>query len=108
MLSGWRVPPRFFVFSQAGWIGEGLIVMQDTSSAILDPGCLAGGSLRVTVTPKGIRSIELFEAESRRLERDRPGEGGAAGAVRKQACAEMGRYCSEEEVVLQTHLDVAS
>jgi len=108
MLSGWRVPPRFFVFSQAGWIGEGLIVMQDTSSAILDPGCLAGGSLRVTVTPKGIRSIELFEAESRRLERDRPGDGGAAGAVLKQACAELGRYFSGEEVVFQTPLDLAS
>jgi len=108
MLSRRRVPPRFFVFSPAVWIEEVFIAMQDTESSILNPGCLAGGSLRVTATPKGIRRIELFEAESRRLGRDPQGTGGAAGEILKQACAELGRYFSGEEVVFQTPIDLES
>lgn len=82
--------------------------MPDTASSILAPGCLAGGSLRVTVTSKGIRRIELFETQSRRLERDPQGAGGDAGELLKQACAELGRYFSGEEVVFRTPLDLES
>ena len=82
--------------------------MQDTGSAILNPDCLAGGSLRVTATSKGIRSIELFEAGSLLPGRDRQVEGGAAGEILEQACAELEHYFSGQEVVFRAPLDLES
>ena len=82
--------------------------MQDLESAILKPGCLAGGGLRVTVSSKGIRRVELFEVAPGPASRALRGAVDPAGKILEQACGELRSYFSGEKISFRTSLDIDS
>ncbi len=84
---------------------EDFISMQDLASVILRPGCLAGGELKVTASPKGVRRVELFETAPtspggppRRTEN-------SACEILERACSELDRYFSGEKITFRSPLD---
>lgn len=79
--------------------------MQEFASAILRPDCLAGGELRVTASPKGVRRVELFETGPTPPGRPPRRTENSAGEILDRACAELDRYFSGEKITFRSPLD---
>lgn len=82
--------------------------MQDLESVILKPDCLAGGGLRVTASPKGIRRVEIFEVAPRPPRKSRQEPAQSPGEILEQASAELWSYFSGEKISFRSPLDFAN
>ena len=80
--------------------------MQELASAILKPDCLAGGGLRVTASPKGVRRVKMFESVPASLGKGLPGPGHPSCEILEKACAELRGYFSGEKVAFNIPLDL--
>ena len=76
--------------------------MQEFASAILRPDCLAGGELRVTASPKGVRRVELFETAPTPPGRPPRRTENSACEILERACAELDRYFSGEKITFRS------